>query len=212
MNQTWRVRILLGILGFLLTVTGCQSVFPPSGYPPPAPPPPVVAPPLSRPLFYVNASRLNLRACPGMDCPKVATLERNEEVEQVAETEDWIQVRVRRDGSIGWVATRFLSDRPVPMEMAPATPEPEMKPQVPERAMPERPPDSGRYEPSKPAETYLPRPAPRPAEAAEPEPKPLPGGPEPVPESPAPPAAPAPVEKPVPAQPQPEPPRKIRIM
>jgi hypothetical protein len=214
MNKTWRVRILLGILGSLLAFTGCESVFPPSRYPPPPPPPPIAAPPPSQPLFYVNASRLNLRACPGMDCPKVATLERNEEVEQVAQTEDWVQIRVRRDGSIGWVAARYLSDRPVPMEMAPSAPEPETEPQVPERAMPERPPVGGRPEPVKPSETYLPRSAPKPAEAAEPEPEPVPAEPEPVPVSPAPPAEPAPAEKPAPAQPQPEPepPRRIRIM
>ncbi|MDI6854552.1 MAG: SH3 domain-containing protein [Deltaproteobacteria bacterium] len=212
--QTRRVPIWLGLLGFLLIVTGCQGLFPPSAYPPPPAPPPVAAPPPpSRPLLYVNASRLNLRACPGMDCPKVATLERNEEVEQVAQAEDWVQVRVRRDGSIGWVASRYLSDRPAPMEMAPATPEPEMEPQVPERARPEQPPATSRPEPPKPAKTYLPRPAPKPAEAAEPEPEPVPVEPGPVRQSPAP-AEPAPVEKPAPVQPepQPEPPRRIRIM
>ena len=183
---------------------------PPPSYPPPAPPPPVVTPPPpSRPTLYVNASRLNLRACPGMDCPKVAALERNEEVEKVAETEDWVQVLVKRDGNIGWVAARFLSDRPVPVDVAPTPPGTE--PPAPGMAQPEHPPVPETSKPMKPTETYLPKPSPKPAEAAEPEPV-KPSEPEPAPEKPGAPEKPAPVEKPVPATPEPEPPKKIRIM
>ncbi len=115
MDKTRRVGTLLGLLGFVLALAGCEPFISRPQYPPPPPPPaPTATPPPSRPLFYVNASRLNLRACPGMDCPKVAALERNEEVEKVAEAEDWVQVRIKRDGSIGWVASRFLGTAQYP--------------------------------------------------------------------------------------------------
>ena len=60
----------------------------------PLPPPPVVRPeqPPERPSFYVKVARLNLRAGPGLDFPKLGTMERNEEVEKVGEAENWYQV------------------------------------------------------------------------------------------------------------------------
>ncbi len=204
----------------LLAAAGCQPFIKEQAYPPP--PPPVVAPPppLARPTFYVNASRLNLRACPGMDCPKIYSLERNEEVEQVGESEEWSQVRLKRDGTIGWVATRFLSAVPVAAEKAPvplpppvpALPTPEAAkpaPPPPERpALPERPPLPEKPKPVRPAEPPAGKPAPKPAEAAEPQPaRPPAEKPVPVPKPPE--------ERPKPA-PAPEPPaeqpKKIRIM
>jgi hypothetical protein len=202
--------VWLGLLAFLGGVVGCETFMPRTAYPPPAPPapPPVVAPPLSRPSFYVAASRLNLRACAGMDCPRIATLQRNEEVEILAEAEDWTQIKVKRDGSIGWVAMRYLSDRPVAVEMAPAEPAPSViEPPVPDVVRPE----PSLVEPPTPVrlpETVLPGPATRPAEAAEPV---APWEPEAAPAQPEPPE-PEPVEKPVPATPAPEPPKRIRIM
>ena len=86
------------------------------------------APPqVARPTLYVAGNRLNLRACPGMDCPKIAVLERNEEVEKVGDAADWSQIRVKRDGTIGWVSSRYLSATPVaaPPEVAPAPTPPE---------------------------------------------------------------------------------------
>ena len=73
-----------------------------------APPPQVV-----RPVFYIKATLLNLRACPGMDCPKISFLERGEAVEKVGESEDWFQIRVNQDGRLGWVDSRYLSSTPV---------------------------------------------------------------------------------------------------
>jgi hypothetical protein len=200
---------LILLLGLFSAVMGCETMPFEPHYPPP-PPAPVVIPPTpsppSRPVFYVNASRLNLRACPGMDCPKVSSLERNEKVEVVAEAEDWTQVRVKRDGAIGWVASQYLSKKPVPGEPLPSAGELP----TPEVAEP------GKPEPAKPVETTLPRVAPKPAEAAEPEaPATPPGLPEPAVEEPAPVKEPPPeVEKPAPATPEPapEPPKRIRIM
>ena len=81
----------------------------------PAPPPQV-----SRQVLYVKVRNLNLRACPGMDCPKISVLEQNEEVEKVGASEDWFQIRVKRDGRLGWVDSRYLS--PTPMAAPEAAP------------------------------------------------------------------------------------------
>ncbi len=206
------VVLLLGMLW------GCQP-FIREPVPPPAPPtvaPP--PPPPARPTLYVNASRLNLRACAGMDCPKIGALERNDEVEPLSEAEDWTQVRVKRDGSIGWVASRYLSPSPVGPEAAPAPlpPPPRVEgfqpatPPVPAPPppVPERPPLPERPKPVRPAEPPAVKPEPRPAEAAEPaRPKP------PAEEGPAPVRKPPPEERPAPPpEPPAEQPKKIRIM
>ena len=103
-------------LGLALCLAGCQGLFPKPVYSPPvvqAPPPPPPPAPVARPTFYVTVNRLNLRACPGMDCPKIAVLDQNQEVEKVGDAEDWSQIRIKRDGTIGWVSSRYLSATPV---------------------------------------------------------------------------------------------------
>lgn len=184
----------------------------PSPPPPPPPPPPKAVPekPPERPTLFVRVGRLNLRAGPGMDFPKLGLLERNEEVEKLGEAEDWFQVKVKRSGTLGWVASRYLSKTKVAIPL-------ELEPKPPTAPSPEETPPS-EPKPPKPAkpETVLPR-APKPAEAAEPpapeapeepapspEPEPLPAKPAlPKEEPPAPPAAPPPPE---------EKPDSIRIM
>jgi len=110
----------LGVgLGLVVCLAGCQSIFPKPAYTPP--------PQLTRPTFYVAVSRLNLRACPGMDCLKLAVLKRNEEVEKVGDADDWSQIRIKRNGTIGWVSSRYLSATPVavaPEVAPPPTPTP----------------------------------------------------------------------------------------
>ena len=64
-------------------------------------------------VLYVAADRLNLRACPGMDCPRINLLTRNQEVEKVGESQGWFQVRSRQDGTLGWVDARYLGSAPV---------------------------------------------------------------------------------------------------
>ncbi|MEJ2225671.1 MAG: SH3 domain-containing protein [Syntrophobacterales bacterium] len=156
---------------------------------PPAPPPPRVAPaPPQRPSYYVKVDLLNLRAGPGMDFPKIGQLNRNEELEKVGETEDWFQVRVKRSGTLGWVAARYLSGQPVSVAQPPTPAAPGEA--APTEAQPEKP--------SK-VETVVPR-APKPAEAAEPPP------PKPKPEEEA---APAPAPEVVPAKPEPKPPEPV---
>jgi uncharacterized protein YgiM (DUF1202 family) len=215
-------------LGLVLCLAGCQTLFPKPAYTPPRAPAPAAPPPPSqvvRPTFYVAVSRLNLRACPGMDCPKIAVIERNEEVEKLGEAEDWSQIRIKRDGTIGWVSSRYLSATPVvaPPEAAPPLPEPEkVKP------TPEKPPAVEMPKPAKPAEGPTPaikkKPEEvRPAKPAKPVKEEAPPAPKPAPEEslipekpakPAPPAAkPTPPEKPTPPPaPEPEKPSQIRIM
>jgi hypothetical protein len=199
--RSWQV-----ILGAVLTLVcmSCQPHMAP--LPRPAPPPPPAAapqPPPQRETFFVKVGRLNLRAGPGMDFPKLGLLERNEEVEKLGEAENWYQVRVKRDSSLGWVSSEYLSSTPVTSPIQ--TPVPEAPPAPAETKQPK---------PSK-VETTVPR-APKPAEAAEPPaPKAKPAAepalePKAVPEKPAP----KQVEPPPPPPPPPpeEKPGGIRIM
>ena len=105
-------------LALVICLMGCQS----QDYrTPPLPPPlPPVAPlpqPV-RPTFYVTINQLNLRACPGLDCPKTSALELNAEVEKLGEIENWTQIRVKKDGTIGYVSSRYLSPQPVKVASA----------------------------------------------------------------------------------------------
>jgi hypothetical protein len=202
-NWQWLLSVVLA-----LACLSCQPRLGPA--PPPGPPPPRVTPELpQRPTYYVKVGVLNLRAGPGMDFPKISQLNRNEELEKLGEVEDWFQVRVKRDGALGWVASPYLSGHPVaaPPEIA-----------APEAPAPAPPGETAPAEPQLPP-TRLPQ-APRPAEAAEPPPP----KPEPVEEpAPAPPAEPEavpvkpepqPVEPPAPPAPSPpeDKPGRIRIM
>ena len=198
-----RGRWLLGVVLIFLCVA-CQPRFQPTRpAAPPPPPPPAPKPAPQLPTFFVSVGRLNLRAGPGMDFPKLRVLERNEEVEKVGEMEDWFQVRVKKDGTLGWVASRYLSSKPVTAPLEPMAPEPPAaaKPPVPGAPRPPRP------------DTVTPR-APKPAEAAEPPVvKPPPAEPtpviEPVPAKPAPPKEEPPAP---PSEPPAEKPSRIRIM
>jgi len=155
-----------------------------------------------------------------MDFPKIGFIERNEELEKLGEAEDWVQVRVKRDRTLGWVASEFLSSAPVAAPLETTSPAPTTSP-PPGSPPPKEPPpaDLKRPKPTK-VETVVPR-APKPAEAAEPPPPPKPKpSPEPAPApSPEPktvPAKPAPKIEEPPAPPAPEPPEekpsRIRIM
>jgi hypothetical protein len=221
-------------LGLALCLAGCKGLFPQPVYSPPvvqAPPAPPPAP-VARPTLYVTVNRLNLRACPGMDCPKIAVLDRNQEVEKVGDAEDWSQIRLKQSGTIGWVSSRYLSPTPVAAtpEVAPTPTPPEAVtppplPEMPEKAKPtpEKPP-AVEKPPKTPKPGEVPTPPVKkkpeeaqPAKPAKPEKTPAPEQPVVKPEKPAkptPPAEkPAPLEKPAPpAAPEPEKPGKIRIM
>ncbi len=234
------LRILVAGWGVVMLLAGCQSkIFEPGPPPPPAPPVAAPAPaPVPPPVFYVNASRLNLRAGPGMDFPKLMSLERNEPLEKLTETDDrdWAQVRVQRDGTLGWVATRYLSSKPVPAptEIPPSAPpvvsrpskaEPPTvtRPPLPERPAPPEAPSAPLtpkkkveevkpLRPEKPPEVVKPAPTtPKPALAEPARPKPV-REPPPGREKTAPEKEKPALEKEKPIPPAPEPQKQIRIM
>jgi hypothetical protein len=146
-----------------------------------------------------------------MDCPKIAVLDQNQEVEKVGDAADWSQIRVTRDGTIGWVSSRYLSPTPVAatpeVTPAPAPPETVTPPPLPEKPVipaPAKPAPTSPPAVEKAPKTPKPGEAPPPAIKKKPE-----EAPPPKPAKPAKPAeegAPAP-EKPVkPEKPAPEPP------
>ncbi|MCL4500546.1 MAG: SH3 domain-containing protein [Deltaproteobacteria bacterium] len=110
-----RTGSLICALGLVICLMGCQprvNKAPP--LPPPLPPAAAapIAPPV-RPTFYVNINQLSLRTCPGTDCQRITTLELNAEVENMGETKNWTQVKVKKSGTIGYVSSRYLSPNPV---------------------------------------------------------------------------------------------------
>jgi hypothetical protein len=112
LNGFGRPGVWICSIGLVICLMGCQPQV--NKAPPPAPV--ATATPLPRPVrptFYVTINRLCLRACAGIDCPKISTLELNAEVEKLGETENWTQIKVKKDGTIGFVSSRYLSPQPV---------------------------------------------------------------------------------------------------
>jgi hypothetical protein len=108
-----RPSALISALGLVICLMGCQPrVYEAPPLPPPLPPAARPSQPV-RPTFYVAINQLNLRACPGKDCPKTSALQLNAEVEKMGEIEHWTQIRVKKDGAIGYVSSRYLSPKPV---------------------------------------------------------------------------------------------------
>ena len=100
-------------LGLVICLMGCQPrVNKAPTLPPPLPPAAVLPRPV-RPTLYVSINQLSLRACPGTDCRKISTLDLNAEVEKMGEIENWTQIKVKKDGTIGYVNSRYLSPHPV---------------------------------------------------------------------------------------------------
>ncbi len=216
-RRYWGAWICAG--GLIIGLLGCEPLIYQA---PPLPPPlpsPLPPPYMARPTLYTTVNRLNLRACPGMDCPKISVLELNEEVEKVGESEDWTQIRVKRDGRLGWVTSRFLSPSPAgpAPEVAPGPQLPPLPEEIQPPPLPEKPPVGEKVKPPKPGEVAPPKKKPeegKPPKAvkgppAAEEEETQPRKPAPVQEKPAPPA-----EKPAPAPaPPPEGGQKpIRIM
>jgi hypothetical protein len=95
----------------------------------------------------VNANRANMRAQPRADSSVVWTLDRGTEVEVVARSGDWWQVKVTASGATGWVNSSFLTvveegaapaqpeaEATPPAEPAPSAPPPAAEPVAPPRA------------------------------------------------------------------------------
>ena len=63
---------------------------------------------------YVNADALNLRACPGAQCRVIRALRLGESCVLVRESSGWAEIVTSGTDSVtGWVATQYLSSRPV---------------------------------------------------------------------------------------------------
>ncbi len=102
-------RVLLALS--LLIVCSCAA--------PPAPPP-VAAPEASPPpavieekvsgTVRVTASALNVRREPSGDAEVIAQVKKGTELGVLRSDESWVKVRLA-DGSIGWVAQRFVADK-----------------------------------------------------------------------------------------------------
>ncbi len=100
-------------LGLLICLMGCQTPVAKAPQLPPPRPPAATLPRPVRPTFYVATNQLSLRACPGLDCHKISTLDLNAEVEKMGQMENWTQIKVKKEGTIGYVRSRYLSPHPV---------------------------------------------------------------------------------------------------
>lgn len=100
-------------LGLAICLMGCQPPVAKAPQLPPPRPPAARLPRPVRPTFYVAVNQLGLRTCPGLDCRKISTLNLNTEVEKMGETGNWTQIRVKKEGTIGYVSSRYLSPQPV---------------------------------------------------------------------------------------------------
>jgi SH3-like domain-containing protein len=76
-----------------------------------------------------------------MDCHKISTLDLNAEVEKMGEIENWTQIKVKKDGTIGYVRSRYLS--PQPVKVAKPT---KKKPKKAKHRKAIRPPEAAREE------------------------------------------------------------------
>lgn len=60
-------------------------------------------------IYTVDASGLNVRECPGKECGIIGKLEKGQEVALLDEEHGW--ARIRFNGSEGFVASRYLTNR-----------------------------------------------------------------------------------------------------
>ncbi len=78
--------------------------------PPPPEPSPSVAPAIlpAKTTVYVTASSVNVRRDPSMAGEVLKQAKKNDALTQLSTMEDWTKVQLA-DGTIGWVASRFVS-------------------------------------------------------------------------------------------------------
>jgi uncharacterized protein YraI len=184
-----RLRLIIPLVLCLLALlaSGCAKK---PGWKPPEESrisaPPEAPPRVEYQTLYVAADRLNLRACPGMDCPRISLLTRNQEVEKVGESQGWFQIRSRQDGTLGWVDGRYLASSPVadnvalpsetiqPKQTKSVEAKPKVKTPVPviEEEIEEAPPPKRRRRPEAEAAEPPAEPAAEPAQEAPPAPAP----------------------------------------
>ena len=68
---------------------------------------------LRKPYYYVAIKKLDLRAKPSNRSEVIRTLDVNDQLEKIGETEGWFNVRQPSNGAVGWVISRHLDTLPV---------------------------------------------------------------------------------------------------
>ena len=79
--------------------------------PPPAPAPVPVPAPASTHTVYVTASAVNVRRDPSMTGEVLKQAKKNEPMTLLSTAEEWTKVQLA-DGTVGWVASRFVAQSP----------------------------------------------------------------------------------------------------
>jgi len=68
--------------------------------------------PVTVEYYYVAADSLELRECPGPDCPFGKILFKGDRVQKIAENDQgWLRVLVEKDASIGWIPVSQITDQ-----------------------------------------------------------------------------------------------------
>ena len=67
---------------------------------------------LSGGFMAVTASRLNIRACPSLQCDVVTVAARGELVQALELRNTWVRVVHEKTGIQGWVSAEYLKDAP----------------------------------------------------------------------------------------------------
>jgi uncharacterized protein YgiM (DUF1202 family) len=172
MNFKFPKNFLTFTLGLLILIylAGCAKSKIPSGEltaPPPAtlekekvskkpstPPTPKgkVPPAITEKAWFVSVDQLHLRACAGLSCQIIATLQRGEPLFQTGEMGEWIRVRVRVTKQEGWVSSKYVvKDPPSATTAAPSPQEtPKLKEEWATLGQEAKPP-------SQPKETFSPK-------------------------------------------------------
>ena len=64
-------------------------------------------------ILYVTSDKVNLRACPSLNCKVDAVLRLGEEVIKLGQEDDWVNIRVKATKREGWVAARLTGKKPL---------------------------------------------------------------------------------------------------
>ncbi len=63
-------------------------------------------------IFYVAVDNLELRECPGPDCPFRKMLLKGDRVQKIAQNDQgWYRVLVEKDAGLGWVPVELVTDK-----------------------------------------------------------------------------------------------------
>jgi uncharacterized protein YgiM (DUF1202 family) len=77
--------------------------------------------PVEAAYFYVAADSLELRDCPGPDCPFRKILLKGDRVQKIDENgQGWFRVLVEKDASIGWIPAAQVTDQAPKIAAKPA--------------------------------------------------------------------------------------------